>query len=81
MNSMEVLARQQDLVNELENIVYNVVLERNTAARCLTRDFSYEIGLMSSEGIQITRQILKRLKFYGKIENIANNPDAWIAKR
>lgn len=80
MNSMHVLEKGNSLIKELEELVYDLVAEHNPAAPATTENFSSKIGLMSSEGIEITRNILKRLKSYGKIENLHGNPDAWKIK-
>ena len=81
MDSFQVLENANSLIKELEELVYNLVAEHNPAEPCLTENFSSKLGLMSPEGIEITRNILKRLKSYGKIENWGNNPDAWTIKR
>ena len=81
MNSIQVLDKANSLITELEELVYYLVAEHNPAEPCLTENFSSKLGLMSPEGIEITRNILKRLKSYGKIENLVNNPDAWTIKR
>ena len=81
MNSIQVLEKANSLIKELEELVYNLVAEHNPGNPCLTKDFSSQLGLMSPEGIEITRNILKHLKSYGKIENWGNNPDAWRIKR
>ena len=81
MNSIQVLDKANSLIKELEELVYYLVAKHNPAEPCLTENFSGKLGLRSPEGIEITRNILKRLKSYGKIENLANNPDAWTIKR
>lgn len=81
MNSNQVLDKANSLIKELEELVYYLVAKHNAANPCLTKDFSSELGLMSPEGVEITRSILNRLKSYGKIENLPGNPDAWTIKR
>ena len=80
MNSMHVLEKGNSLIKELEALVYDLVAEHNPGASATTKNFSSQLGLMSSEGIEITRNILKRLKSYGKIENLDGNPDVWKVK-
>ena len=81
MNSIQVLDKANSLIKELEELVYYLVLKHNPAEPCLTKDFSAKLGLSSPEGVEITRNILKRLKSYGKIENMPGNPDGWVINR
>ena len=81
MNSIQVLDKANSLIKELEDLVYYLVIEHNPAEPCLTKNFSDKLGLMSPEGVEITRNILKRLKSYSKIENMRGNPDGWVIKR
>lgn len=81
MNSIQVLDNANSLIKELEELVYYLVFHHNPAEPCLTKDFSAKLGLMSPEGVEITRNILKRLKSYGKIENMQGNSDGWVINK
>lgn len=77
MDPVEASDRGRALIKELEELVCVLVKEHNYVEPCLTEDFSSKLGLRTPEGIEITRCILKRLKSYGKIRNIPENPDGW----
>ncbi len=80
MNSIQISDKANSLIKELEELVY-LTVKHNSTERCLTKDISQNLGLMPPEDVEITRSILKRLKSYGKIENLPGNPDAWTLKR
>ena len=64
-------------LRELKEAVYHTVLEHNPINRCLTEDFSFELGLTTPEDIEIIRSVLNKLKAEGLVENLEGNEDAW----
>ena len=81
MISEEVKNQTNNALRKLREAVYHTVLDHNYANRCLTEDFSFELGLTTPEGIEIIRSVLNKLKAEGLVENLEGNEDAWRPKK
>ena len=81
MNSKERKDQAMNALSELEEAVYETVVNYNYVHRCLTEDFCFELGLTKSEDIEIVRLILNKLKVKGLVENLKGksivNYNAW----
>ncbi|MDE0703412.1 MAG: hypothetical protein OXH59_06790 [Rhodospirillaceae bacterium] len=70
-----------DALRELKEAIYHTVLDHNYAKRCLTKDFSFELGWTTSQDVEIVRGILNKLKAEGLVENLEGNEEAWRPKK
>lgn len=81
MTCKETKNQANSALRKLKEAVYHIVLDHNYAKRCLTKDFSFELGLTTPKAIEIVRNILNELKAEGLVENLEGNEDAWRPKK
>lgn len=81
MTCKETKNQASSALRKLKEAVYHTVLDHNYASRCLTKDFSFELGFTTPKDIEIVRSILNKLKAEGLVENLEGNEDAWRPKK
>ena len=81
MCSESIRERVHAALTELEEAVYEAVLNYNYVQRCLTEDHCRELDLTSPNDIEIVRHIFYRLKEKGLVDNLKSpdivNDNAW----
>lgn len=81
MSSEKIKEQANNALTELEEAVYQTVLNFNYVHRCFTEDFCHELELRADDDIEIVRHILNKLKAKGLVENLKGdnmvNENAW----